>query len=484
MDEVRTPDLVADVAVVGCGGAGLAAAVTVAGGGGRVIVFERLGTVGGATNYAEGIFAVESSLQRRKGITLTRDASFKHHMEAGNWRANPRLVRAIIDKSANTVDWLQEMGVVFVDAVEYYPGGPKAWHVVKGLAAGIVKALRKRAQDLGVQILLKTPAEKLLTRSGEVIGLVAADESGRSLHVTARAVLIADGGFANNKEMLAELTTAGPNVIPFLETGKMGDGVRMAWEVGAAREGADVLMRAQPVVRTVKALTPVAAVLCLPYLWVNAQGERFCDEGIVEQWPFPGHALANQKDQIMYHVFDEVTKGYVRDHGLDLGLGTTIPPGTKIPDINARLQRIIDDGEAFAAESIEELARKIGLDPGALRRTVDEYNRCCDQGHDDLFAKDPKYLRPVKTPSFYAMRGYPSCMSTLGGIKINYRTEVVSTKGDVIPGLYAAGNCAGGFYGGHYHLVTTGGASAFALNSGRIAGESALARVRQPGAEA
>ena len=473
----RAGTLSADIVVIGCGGAGLAAAVTVATGGGRVIVLEKLGTVGGATNYAEGIFAVESSLQRSKGITLTRDEVFKRHMESGNWRANPLLVRAIIDKSADTVDWLKDMGVRFVGAVAYFPGGPEAWHVVDGLGAGIVKALLKRAKDLGVEICLKTPARNLLMRKGRVAGVVAEGQEGRALEITAPAVLIADGGFANNKALLAKYTTAGPNVIPFLETGKTGDGVQMAWKAGAAHEGEDVLMRAQPVIRTVKSLTPIAAVLDLPYLWVNRQGERFCDEGIVEQWPFPGHALANQIDQLMFHVFDEATKIYVRDHGLDLGLGTMIPPGTKIPDIDARLQRIIDDGEAWVADSIEELAVKMGVDAATLTTTVDTYNRYCDKKHDDLFAKDPKYLRPVRTPKFYAMRGYPSCMSTLGGIKINEKAEVVNTHGEVIPGLYAGGNCAGGFYGGHYHLVTTGGASAFALNSGRIAGESVLQRL-------
>jgi len=469
--------LSADLVTIGCGGAGLSAAVTVAEAGGRAVVLEKLGAVGGATNYAEGIFAVESSLQRSQGIHVSRDEVFKQHMEAGNWRANPKLVRAIMDKSASTVDWLRDMGVRFVGAMEYFPGGPKAWHVVEGIGASIVKALHKRATDLGVDIRLKTPATRLVMRKGEVVGVVAEGEDGRRLEIASKAVLIADGGFANNKEMLAAYTTAGPNVIPFLETGKTGDGVRMAWKAGAAHEGEDVLMRAQPVLRTVKSLTPIAAVLSLPYLWINRRGERFCDEGIIEQWPFPGHALANQIDQLMFHVFDEETKRYVRDHGLDWGLGTMIPPGTTIPDIDARLQKVIDDGEAFVAGSIEELAVQIGVDPAALKATVDDYNRCCDQKYDDVFIKNPKYLRPIRTPKFYAMRGYPSCMSTLGGIKINHKMEVINTRGDVIPGLFAAGNCAGGFYGGHYHLVTTGGASAFALNGGRLTGDSVVQRL-------
>jgi fumarate reductase flavoprotein subunit len=482
MGNAVKPDMSVDVVVQGSGGTGMAAAVTAARGGASVVVLERRNVVGGATNYAEGLFAVESSLQKRQGIDLTVDGAFKTHMEAGNWRANPRLVRAFIEKSASTIDWLAEMGVEFIDAREYAPGGPKAWHTVKGLGGGVVKALRKELKKLEVPLLLKTPGQRLIMRDGRVAGIEALDEeSGKTLRIEAKVVVIADGGFANNQEMLAKYTTAGPNVIPFLETGKMGDGVRMAWEVGAAEEGADILMRAQPVIRTVKSLTPIAAILDSPLLWVNLDGERFCDEAVTLEWPFPGHAMANQRDQLMFTVLDEGTKEYLRDKGIDVGLGIMLPPGTKIPDIDARLQKVIEEGEAYCSDSIEELAKKMGVDPKTLADTVDEYNRFCAQGRDGLFGKDPKFLQPVRKAPFYAIRGYPSCMSTLGGIKVNHKTEVVSTKGEVIPGLYAGGNVAGGLYGGHYHLVTTGAASSFAVNSGRIAGENALEYLQKQG---
>jgi fumarate reductase flavoprotein subunit len=131
--------------------------------------------------------------------------------------------------------------------------------------------------------------------------------------------------------------------------------------------------------------------------------------------------------------------------------------------------------EVFVAGSIEELAGKLGIDPAVLKATVDEYNRLCDKGHDDLFAKDPKYLQPLTRPDFYAIKAYTACLGTLGGIKINHRTEAIDKNGKVIPGLYAAGCDAGGMWGDSYSIqVSSGMCSAFALNSGRLAGKNAL----------
>jgi fumarate reductase flavoprotein subunit len=124
---------------------------------------------------------------------------------------------------------------------------------------------------------------------------------------------------------------------------------------------------------------------------------------------------------------------------------------------------------------VEELAGKIGVNQAALKATVEEYNGFCSKGHDDLFAKNPKYLRPLKGPRFYAVKARTIFLGTLGGIKINHNTEVVDKKDNVIPGLYAAGFDAGGMYGDSYHVKAASGASAgFALCSGRIAGRHAL----------
>lgn len=120
------------------------------------------------------------------------------------------------------------------------------------------------------------------------------------------------------------------------------------------------------------------------------------------------------------------------------------------------------------------MAEKIDVDERVLGATVEEYNKFCAQGHDELFAKEPRFLQPVRAPTYYAIRGYPSFTGTIGGIKSNHKAEVVDENHEVIPGLYAAGNCAGGLYGDSYELSTTGGALGFALISGRIAAENAL----------
>jgi fumarate reductase flavoprotein subunit len=110
-----------------------------------------------------------------------------------------------------------------------------------------------------------------------------------------------------------------------------------------------------------------------------------------------------------------------------------------------------------------------------LQATVDEYNGYCEKGHDDLFVKDPKYLRPIKEPKYYAIRARTVFLGTMGGIKINHRMEVMDKKGNVIPGLYAAGYDAGGMYGDSYSIGNSSGlSSSFATNSGRIAGKNAL----------
>ena len=129
----------------------------------------------------------------------------------------------------------------------------------------------------------------------------------------------------------------------------------------------------------------------------------------------------------------------------------------------------------YEADSLEELAEKTGIDSDGLKATVEEYNSFCARGHDDLFAKEQKYLWPLKGPKFYAVKARTVFLGTKGGIKVNERLEVVDKKGKAIPGLYAGGYDAGGLYGDSYCInVASGTSSAFAVNSGRIGAKNAL----------
>jgi fumarate reductase flavoprotein subunit len=130
--------------------------------------------------------------------------------------------------------------------------------------------------------------------------------------------------------------------------------------------------------------------------------------------------------------------------------------------------------DIYEAETIEDLATKIGINPVVLKATIQEYNGFCAKGHDDLFAKKRKYLRPLKKPKFYALRCYIRFLGTLGGIKVNHMMEAIDRNGRPLPGLYAGGLDAGGLYGDSYDVTTAGGTLAFAVNSGRLAGKSVL----------
>ncbi len=467
--------------VIGSGASGLVAALTAAEGGAKVIVFEKLPYPGGTSNYPGGIFGVESEMQRRRNIKITKDEAFKTIMEYNHWRANAHLVRAIVERSASTIDWLQKQGVEFLEPAAIYPGGPRTWHLLKGRGAAMVKVLVARLRERGVEIRLDTPVREILKdEESRIKGVLAENKNGAKIRGRARAVIIATGGYANDPEMIKKYSgfDLGVNLFPAGNVGKTGDGLKMAWQAGAAREGLGVLQLTggSPIGPGIRQGEHLAAASSQPYLWINKGGERFCDETIAYNFTFSGNAVSRQKGGYVFRIFDEETKKYMVKKGIDVGLGIFVPADTRLVNLDAEIKEALEKGNknVFVADSLDDLADKMGVDSGILGRTVNEYNKFCDKRHDDLYAKDPKYLHPVKTARFYAFRCYPSFLGTLGGIKINHRTEVLSEKGDVIPGLYAVGLDAGGMYGDSYDLIMPGSTLGFAVNSGRIAGENAL----------
>jgi fumarate reductase flavoprotein subunit len=470
-----------DVVVIGSGVSGLAAAVTAAEGGARVILFEKQHSLGGTSNFLEGIFAVESDLQRQRFIDYSRDQAFKNIMEYSHWRANARLVRAFVNESAETIAWLQRQGVEFTNVTNIRPGAPRAYHPIKGKGEAMIKALVTSAKEKGVDIRPATPVKKILREGERITGVVAETEDGEEIQVAAKAVVVASGGYANNKEWIKKYTgyDLDVNVIPFGNVGKMGDGIRMAWEVGAAEEGMGVLelLRVGPAGPGFELMNPVEMAAIQPDLWVNRHGERFCDEGIAFSDTSMGNANARYKEGYTFSIFDDSIKQRLLDKGIERYVGWDNPPGTRPVNFDKVLNAALKKGttEVFVADSVEELAEKIGIEPAVLRATVDEYNSFCEKGHDDLFAKEPKYLRPLKGPKFYAVRERTLFLGTLGGIKINHKAEVVDKKGKVIPGLYAVGFDAGGAYGDSYSINDSPGMSAgFSTNSGRITGKNVL----------
>jgi fumarate reductase flavoprotein subunit len=350
--------------------------------------------------------------------------------------------------------------------------------VVKGGGLSVIKTLIIRAKEKGVDLRLGTPVKRIVKEGGRIAAVLVEGESG-DVRVNTKAAVIATGGYANNKEWIKKYTgfDLGVNLLPVGNVDKFGDGIRMAWETGAAEEGISVLelYRAGPITTEIGGQVEWPTVQ--PDLWVNPRGERFCDEGIAFYDTAVGNVNAKHKEGYTFSLFDDSIKQRLMERGIDKCVNVHTLSGSKPVNFDKELEILFEKGnkDVCVADSIEELAGKMGVDAAVLKNTIEEYNRFCEQKHDDLFAKDPKYLWPLKGPKFYAVKAHTIFLGTMGGIKINHSTEVLDKKDNVIPGLYAAGFDAGGMYGDSYHVsVGSGSSVGFAFNSGRIAGKNVL----------
>jgi len=469
----------ADVVVVGAGASGLSAALSVAETGARVVLLEKMAMAGGTMNFSEGIMAAESKLQKEKGISATKRDIFKLIMEYSHYRANSLLVGAIVNESSKTVGWLLDNQVVFKDVVAYGPGFPATWHLWKdSKGANTVAVLVQRLKEKGATILFETPGQEVVMKDGKVAGVIAKEKNGDLVAVDAPAVIIGTGGFASNPEMLAKYTEF-PKAIPFGNAGKTGDGIRMAWAAGAAEHGVKVVQAFRPLVHGFpdQSSTVHRATRQFNLAWVNRDGKRFIDESAIINWAYSAQALGFQGGEA-YVLMDEAAKIRFMEQGVP---GFAIAPEpvklTKLPeDIKLGIER----KGVFMADTIEGLASQLGMKPATLAKTVADYNAACDSGVDtDMFKPAANLDLKIATAPFYAIKIVSSSIGTLGGVKINERTEAVGLDGEPIPGLYTIGNDAGGMYGDAYDLLASGGTIAFAVNSGRIAARNALEYIKR-----
>jgi fumarate reductase flavoprotein subunit len=472
-----------DVAVVGGGCAGMAAAATAADAGMKVAVFEKQSSLAEGGN---GPFAVESRLQRERRIDFTVKEAFEYYMKHTHYRADAKLVKAYLEKSGSTIAWFERLGINFIDVMAYYPGAQFVWHYKDPDSPKFTEALAESARARGTVIHTQTPARELIRKHGQVVGLIAEDSAGKTLRVSAKAVVLGTGGFGENTAMVETYTKfAGYPFLPASERPVMtGDGVNMAWEAGAGQS--EMWMdayRGLPAPYSGPGGTAYElGTFRQPILMVNLQGERFVNEEVVYNGAFAGNAVDAQKGRCAFGIFDEDTNRYYEENEWDWVLGQI--PYKRSENVGAVIEKARGEGydHLFMTDSIEALCAQTGIDPEGLKKTLDTYNRACDRGRDDQFYKSDKYLKPVRKPKFYAGRFYLSMYGGLGGVKINHRTEALTKDFDVIPGLYCAGNDTNSICAGTYVFYLSGHTSGFAYNTGRIAGESATEYVKGLGA--
>ncbi|UGA51840.1 MULTISPECIES: FAD-dependent oxidoreductase [Dickeya] len=466
----------ADVVIIGAGAAGTAATMAAAEKGASVVLLEKQGVVGGTGNFAEGIFAANSAMQKRQGIVVTPDMAFKTIMEYSHWMANPFVVRAFVNRSADTIEWVKSKGIKFEYIGPGGPGGMLTWHVIDGPGHGrhLIKTFHEQFKTMPVTTLVKTAGKDLVMKDGKVAGVIVEGSDGKPFQIDAKAVIIATGGYANNKEMLQKYVAV-PDTIMVGNIGKDGDGIKMAWKAGAKEEGMGVVQSYRPGLPDYAPNSQLLAAARQPYLWVDQHGRRFTDESIVIIWPHAGNALA-KAGGVMYSVFDEDARKHFVNDGIDVPIGEWVIANTKLVKFDDEFtkENQKNRGFVFKAATLDELAKQMGVDASVLKHTVDENNRFAAQKRDEVFNKNMDYLRPMKTGPFYAVKMLPAALGTLGGVKINEKMEAISPAGNAVPGLYVTGNDAAGMYGDTYDLLLGGGTFGFALNSGRMAAENAL----------
>jgi fumarate reductase flavoprotein subunit len=476
MKEIET-----DVAVIGGGCAGMAAAATAAELGMRVAVFEKQDrlAMGGM-----GPFAVESRLQKERRMTFTVEDAFKYYMKHTHYHTDAKLVKAYLSKSASTIDWFEGMGIKFADVIAYYPGARYVWHYKSPEDPSFTDVLATQSKARGTIIYMETPAKELTKRNGRITGLIAENKSGEALRVNTDAVIIGTGGFAENVKWVEKYTKLAGYPLPIIQGNTPmlnGDGIRMAWDVGAGET--------EMVVDTYRGLPqpyggPGGTAIELgtfrqPILMVNLLGERFVNEEVVFDGAFAGNAVDAQKGRCAFGIFDEDTNRYYEENQWDWPLA--FMPNDRSKDVATYIKKIRDEGykHVFIADSVEDLCAQTGIHLESLRKTLDKYNKACDTGRDDLFYKRDKYLKPVRRPKFYVGRFMLNWYGSLGGVKINHKTEVLTKDFDVIPGLYTAGNDSNTVCGATYVFYLAGHMSGFAYNTGRIAGENASEYVKK-----
>lgn len=485
----------ADVVVVGGGTAGMTAALAASEKGAKVVVLEKTGTLGGLSLTACGILGTETKLQKELGYDVSTEEIFNHINSYNHYRGNAILLRTVLDKSGSTIDWLMENGVK-INLSEgitqkMHLNDPKTYHMWANSKEDFPAIWEKMQNEYGVEIRLFTTGTELITENDVVKGVISTKEEGNTLKVNAKSVIVCTGGFGANEEMFKEETEV--NYYNYLGYGNNGEGVNMCWEAGADKIGAHVMqIHLGDLVGSNNIFNRLAEhvtanVKDLPLLWVNSEGMRFCNEGLVYDNVLWGNAAFSQGGQYMT-VIDQATVDKLTSEGSDMpgayminGKGLFNPGGYDLDSVKtapmeglkADLESLVPSGVVYTGETLEKLAEATGMSAEKLASTVEKYNEAVTSGNDDIYYKPSEYLQySVEKGPFYAIVVRGSTYGSIGGVRINEETKAVRENGSVIEGLYVAGNDAGGLYDNTYPDVE-GTTMAFAMNTGRIAGEKA-----------
>ena len=494
----------ADVVIIGGGGAGLAAAVSALESGASVIIIEKMPVLGGSTIMAGGQYnAVDGSRQsgytmrtelvselrkyttdepvndihkrlmselseqldeyEKAGADYLFDSPQLYALQAfcgGDKKGNLRLLERFAYGAEESVEWLESIGVDFKDEIATVTGAlwPRTHQFVKPLVTGPIEAYIQILDNNKdhAEVLFDTKALELVKKDGRITGVIAESDEAEYELSAARGVIIATGGFARNNEMVTSYNKHWDNLTNLNSTNSVsatGDGIVMAQKVGANLLGMEYIQLLPVGHPETGGMAGNISINAANQLFINSEGKRFVAED--ERRDNLTKGLLAQPDQIMW-ILHDAHEYYSEDVK---------------NDFNETIGQLVKSGVAVSGESIEELAQNMGVNPAALRKTVDDYNRAVAGETKDEMGK--KLLQdPFDKPPFYASVRVPTIHHTMGGVQIDTETRVIGTDGKIIPGLYAAGEVTGDIHGANR---LGGNAIPDTVVFGRIAGASAAA---------
>ena len=486
----------ADVVVVGAGGAGMTAAITAAAEGKNVVILESQSMVGGNSVRATGgmnagktVYQDENEFGESAGVEKTLKTAAEKYADnetitalaktvSEQWAAyqanptgyfdsvelmeldtmiggkginDPELVETLCANSADAIDWLDEHGITLHNVSSFGGASVKRIHRPvnaegKTVSVGsyMIPLLEENCKKAGVQILLNTTANEILTdANGAAAGIKATGSTGETVTVNAKAVVLTTGGFGANLDMVVKYK---PELKGFMTTnaaGIQGQGIEMAQAIGAATVDMDQI-QIHPTVEANTAALITEGLRGDGAILINEEGQRFIDE--VGTRDVVSAAEIAQTGSYSWLVVDQA-----------------------MVDASSVIQGYIKKGYTVTGETYEELGKAMGVDAAAFAETMEKWNGYVEAKNDPDFGRT-SFANPLNTAPYYAVKVTAGVHHTMGGLKINANTEVLNEKGEVIPGLFAAGEVTGGVHGANR---LGGNAVADFTVFGRIAGAAA-----------
>ncbi|MBP2856806.1 flavocytochrome c [Dickeya oryzae] len=416
-----------DVVVIGSGGAGLAAAIQACDDGARVLIVEKMSSIGGNTIKASvGMNAAGTRFQKMRGIVDDKQRFYEETLKGGKQKNNPDLLKRFVEGAPMAIDWLAERGIELNDIT--ITGGmsvdrthrPADGSAVGGfLISGLVKNINKR----NIDVMLETAVIDILHDAGAVTGVRVQSEDNEQLTIATKGVIVATGGFSANRDMVLKYRPDLDGFVTTNHSGATGCGISILEKVGADTVDLGEI-QIHPTVEQNTSYLISESIRGGGAILVNQQGQRFFNE--METRDKVSASIIGLPEKYAYILFDEQVR-------------------TK----NKAADEYLSRGFVVSAASPRELADKLAIDADALQTTLERYNQFVEKQHDDDFGRQTALRHPLNQGPFYAIRIAPGVHHTMGGVVINTDTAVLDRKKRVIRGAFAAGEVVGGIHGGN-----------------------------------